>query len=67
MVGHRFFDEAVKFPRCRVGFNLTIPNLGVEFSEPLPELREFVRGKALDKEFELLNCPHIGSYVSTLK
>ena len=25
MVGHRFFDEAVKFPRCRVGFNLTIP------------------------------------------
>lgn len=40
VVGHRLFDEAVKFPRCRVCFDLTIPNLGVELSKPLPELRK---------------------------
>src|SRR5438132_4015641 len=49
VVGHRFVDEAVKFPRGRVGFNLSVPNLGVEVREPFPELREFLGGEALDQ------------------
>lgn len=65
VVGHRFFDEAAKFPRCRVGFNLTIPNLGVELSKPLPEPRKFPRGKALDEEFEFLDGAHDGPYGKT--
>ena len=62
LVGHRLFDEAVKFPRCRVGLNLTVPNLAVELGEPLPELREFLGGKALDEKFKFFDCTHVGSY-----
>ena len=65
MVGHRFFDEAVKFPRCRVGFNLAIPNLGVELRKPLSELREFLSGKALDEELEFFDSAHDGPYFTT--
>lgn len=59
VVGHRFVDEAVKFPRCRVGFNLSVPNLGVEVREPLPELREFLGGEALDKKLKLFDGAHV--------
>jgi len=59
MVGHRFVDEAVKFPRCRVRLNLSVPNLGVEVREPLPELREFLGGEALDKKLELFDGAHV--------
>jgi len=59
VVGHRVFDEAVKFPRCRVSFDLTIPNLGVEVREPLPELREFLAREALDEELKFLDGAHV--------
>ena len=58
MVGNRLFDEAVKFPRRRVSFDLTVPNLGVEIGKPLSELRKFRRRKTLDEEFKLLDCAH---------
>jgi len=64
VIGHRFVDEAVKFPRCRVGFNLTIPSLGVELSKPLSELREFLRGKALDQKFEFFDGAHVWTSVA---
>ena len=55
VLGHRLFDEAVKFPSCRVCLDLTFPNLGVELRKPLPELREFVGGEALDEELKLFD------------
>src|SRR6185312_15254700 len=58
VVGHRFVDEAVKFPRCRVRFDLTVPNLGVEFREPLPEVRKLLRGQALDQKLEFFHGAH---------
>ena len=66
MIGHRFFDEAVKFPCRRVGFDLTVPNLGVEIGEPLAELRKFHRRKTLDEEFKLLDCAHGHPQFTTL-
>ena len=65
LVGHRLFDVAVKFSRCRVGLNLTVPHLSVELSEPLPELREFLGGKAFDEKFKFFDCTHVGSYFTT--
>lgn len=65
LAGHRFLDEAVKFPRCCVGLNLTVPNLSVELSEPLSELREFLGGKAFDEKFKFFDCAHVGSCFTT--
>src|SRR5690349_10859525 len=57
-VGHRFFDEAVELPRCRIGFDLTIPGLGIELREPAPKERELLRRKVLYQQFELLDRAH---------
>ena len=65
LIGHRLFDEAIKLSRCRISLDLTIPHLSVELGEPLPELREFLGGKALDEKFEFFDCAHAGSCFTT--
>jgi hypothetical protein len=67
VVGHRFVDEAVKFPRCRFSLNLTIPDLGVELRKPLPKPREFLGGEALDEEFKFLDGAHVGNCTPATK
>lgn len=59
VVGERFFCELVQPARSNVGFNLAIPQLGIELGKPSAKLGKPLRREPANRCFNIMHAAHI--------
>jgi len=61
MVTQGFFRERIELTGRDILLKLAVPDLPIVSKKPLPECREFLRGKILNLALKLLDITHDGT------